>query len=151
MNFYDLTKKEREVLSSKILIEIKSDVEKKGVANFIKYFSDSDTYIRKVAYTSVGKIYKSENIKVERIIVILDELIKHDNELIRQTVINAVGEIGIYLFDNVQHLLETGLKDKHHKVKNAVIGSLKRIGEKNPKSMIEFAEKYVQYEIVCCA
>ena len=64
------------------------------------------------------------------------------SELIRQTVINAAGEIGMHSFTEIEELLGKGLSDPHHRVKNAVIGSLKKIGGKNPEPVFEFAEKY---------
>ena len=60
----------------------------------------------------------------------LNNLYKQKNERIRQTVINAAGEIGIFDFDAIVAFMEKGLFDDHHPVRNAVIGSIKKMGEK---------------------
>lgn len=75
----------------------------------------------------------------------LNSLIKSDNEKIRQTVINASGEIGIIDFRTVEILMEEGLFDSHHSVRNAVIGSIKKMGEKNLKPVLAFAKKYLHH------
>jgi hypothetical protein len=41
--------------------------------------------------------------------------------------------------------METGLFDAHHSVRNAVIGSMKKAGEKNPKPVLSFAKKYLNH------
>ena len=35
--------------------------------------------------------------------------------------------------------------DAHHSVRNAVIGSIKKMGEKNPKPVLAFAKKYLHH------
>jgi hypothetical protein len=47
--------------------------------------------------------------------------------LVRQTVINAAGEIGKFHFEKIQYFMEKGLFDDHHRVKNAVVGSIKKM------------------------
>ena len=43
-------------------------------------------------------------------------------------------------------LFETTLTDEHHSVRNAVIGALKRMCQKNPEQTFKFAYKYIQNE-----
>jgi hypothetical protein len=50
---------------------------------------------------------------------------------IRQTVINAAGEIGKSDFNIAEDFFDTSLLDTHHSVRNAVVGSIKKMGEKN--------------------
>ena len=76
----------------------------------------------------------------------LEKLLKEDDFKIRQTVINAAGEIGKTDFETIQHFLDTGLFDKHHSVRNAVIGSVKKMSEKNPKPVLQWAKKYLHHE-----
>jgi hypothetical protein len=73
----------------------------------------------------------------------LGTFIKSDNERVRQTVINAAGEIAMSDLDCVEHLFDIGIIDQHHSVKNAIQGSLKKAGEKNPEQVIPFCEKYI--------
>lgn len=47
--------------------------------------------------------------------------------------------------DRIFPFLEIALSDKHHSVRNAVIGSLKQTGQKNPKATLEFAQKYLHH------
>lgn len=79
--------------------------------------------------------------KTERVAVVadihknkmLDNLFLEDDYKIRQTVINAAGEIGKADFAAVQHIFDKGLFDTHHSPRNAVIGSIKKMGEVNPR------------------
>ncbi|GDX51087.1 hypothetical protein LBMAG27_01340 [Bacteroidota bacterium] len=145
MSFYQLNKTERQKLVTKISNDILSDIEKATNKKVSQYFSDDDTYIRKTAYLAIGKIYKQDK-KLKKIILsMLNSLIKSDNEKIRQTVINASGEIGIIDFRTVEILMEEGLFDSHHSVRNAVIGSIKKMGEKNLKPVLAFAKKYLHH------
>lgn len=144
-NFYDLTKPERIKLVNKITIEILADITSGRNTHILKYFSDEDTYIRKNAYQSIGKIYKSNKELRTGILNQLDRLIELDNPKVRQTVINSAGEIGISDFKAIENLLEKGLSDEHHSVRNAVIGSMKKMGEKNPEPILKFAKKYLHH------
>lgn len=132
MSFYDLAKEDRvklvEQIKTHIVSEIKSSKFKASTPLIltINYFSDEDTYIRKSAYLSIGRIYIEEETLQSKIISVLDQLHKKDLTHIRQTVINAAGEIGKTDFQIVQHFFEKGLFDEHHSVRNAVIGSVKR-------------------------
>jgi hypothetical protein len=141
MGFYDLDKKERLQLVNKINRNILIDIEKKQNINLINYCSDNDTYIRKTAYLAIGKIYKSHPILQSKILVMLNELYQSDNEKVRQTSINAAGEIGIIEFDKVAHFFDTGLFDEHHSVRNAVIGSVKKNGRKKSWTGFEMGKK----------
>ena len=109
----------------------------------MEYFSDEDTYIRKNAYLATGKIYKEGDTFRKKIISFLDQFFKSDNEKIRQTTVNAAGEIGIKDFETVEHFFDIALFDEHHSVRNAVIGSVKKMGEKNPVPVLKWARKYL--------
>jgi HEAT repeat protein len=109
------------------------------------YFTDDDTYIRKAAYQAVGKIYQAHKNLQPYALDMLEQLAKHENEKTRQTAVNAAGEIGISHFAPIQHIMEQGLFDAHHSVRNAVIGSMKKMGEKNPVPVLAFAKKYLHH------
>lgn len=146
MAFYDLPKEKRvelvEQIKTDILTELKNNKPKKTV----EYFSDEDTYIRKGAYLSIGRIYSENENLQPKIISVLDRLLKEELAHIRQTVVNAAGEIGKTDFKIVQHFFEKGLFDEHHSVRNAVIGSIKKMGEKNPKPVLKWAEQYLYHQ-----
>jgi hypothetical protein len=146
MAFYDLSKEERikvvEQINKDILSEIKNNKPKK----IIDHFSDEDTYIRKSAYLAIGKIYKENKELQFKIIVLLSNLLKKENFKIRQTTINAAGEIGMKEFETVASFFDKGLFDEHHSVRNAVIGSVKKMGEKNPKPVLKWAKKYLHHK-----
>lgn len=114
--------------------------------SIITYFSDEDTYIRKTAYLAIGKIYKANTELQPKILKLLEILLKSGNEKVRQTTINAAGEIGMKEFKSVEHFFDTGLFDEHHIVRNAVIGSVKKMGEKNSKPVLTWAKKYLHHE-----
>jgi len=145
MGFYDLSKAERVKLVGEIKEQIMSDLASGSHQNIVLYFSDEDTYIRKSAYLEMGKIYKeSDRFKI-LIINKLLYLLKFEDYKVRQTVINAAGEIGMVDFEVAEQFMHKGLLDTHHSVRNAVIGSIKKMGEKNPKPVLAFAKQYLHH------
>ena len=146
MSFYDLSKEKRAELTAEMNGIINSEILEGANATILRYASDEDTYIRKVAYLAVGKIYKMDKQLRDRIVRELDRLLENENEKVRQTAVNAAGEIGMVDFDVVEHIMEKGLFDAHHSVRNAVIGSVKKMGEKNPAPVLKFARKYLHHE-----
>ena len=145
MAFYDLPKHEREKLSQNIQAALLSDVKQNQNNHFLTYFSDEDTYIRKCAYLSVGKLYKLNNDLHASLVAVLNNLVSNPNFYVRQTAINAAGEIGIVNFDCIRNLMDIGLFDTHHTVRNAVIGSIKKMGEKNPEPILAWAKQYLHH------
>jgi HEAT repeat protein len=145
MAFYDLSKQERinvvAQISNDILSELKTGDSQKTTA----WFNDDDTYIRKSAYLAVARIYLSNKDLQLKVIELLDALFAHPGFKVRQTVINAAGEIGKTDFTIVQHIFDKGLFDKHHSPRNAVIGSIKKMGEVNPKPVLAWATKYLHH------
>ena len=146
MAFYDLTKPERDLLVKKINQEIEIDLKQNKTHHFSKYFSDDDTYIRKTGYLAIGKIFYAQPQLQSTILSTLNVLIQSKNELIRQTVVNAAGEIGKFHFNKIQHFMDTGLFDHHHQVRNAVIGSIKKMGERNPIPVLTWSKMYLKHK-----
>ena len=146
MSFYDLSKEKRVELVAKMNAVIESELSAGKNTAILRYASDEDTYIRKSAYLAIGKIYKANKDQRARILKELDRLLKNENEKVRQTAVNAAGEIGMVDFDVIEHIMETGLFDAHHSVRNAVIGSIKKMGEKNPKPVLKFAKRHLHHE-----
>ncbi len=145
MGFYELSKPDRVALVAEIKAALLKDLKNKQHTSFLNYFSDEDTYIRKSAYLNIGRIY-FENVSLQKkIFSLLEKLQKEKDFKIRQTVINAAGEIGIKDFETVEHFFDTGLFDQHHSPRNAVIGSIKKMGEKNPKPVLKWAKKYLHH------
>ena len=143
--FYDHSKDERVKLVAVISNNILSDLEKNQTKKILKYFADEDTYIRKSAYLAIGRVYNANKELRKKIIQTLAEIIESTDHSIRQTVINAAGEIGKTDFEIVQGYFDTGLFDKHHAPRNAVIGSIKKMGEVNPVPVLRWAKKYLHH------
>jgi hypothetical protein len=143
--FYDLSKLKRSALVSKIQKDILAELKTARLQKMATHFGDDDTYIRKSAYLAIGRIYVANNELQLQIIKTLDTLLQKEDFKIRQTVINAAGEIGKTDFKPVQHFFDTGLFDKHHSPRNAVIGSIKKMGEVNPKPVLSWAKKYLHH------
>lgn len=144
--FYSLSKQERSELVSKIKNNILTELRSTAFKKTNDYFKDEDTYIRKSAYLSTGKIYFANKDLQSKIIHLLDALYQQDDFKVRQTVINAAGEIGKVDFNTVQHFFDRGLFDRHHSPRNAVIGSVKKMGEVNPLPVLSWAKKYLHHE-----
>ncbi len=145
MAFYDLSKEERNILVEKINQDITFDLSSNETENIIKYFSDDDTYVRKTGYLVIGKLFYSKPELQNVILSNLKNLLKSDTDKVRQTVVNAAGEIGKFHFDKVQEFFDIGLFDKHHSVRNAVIGSVKKMSEKNPVPVLAWAKMYLKH------
>ena len=145
MTFYNLQKQERRNLVNDIFNKILNELKTTKLKNTVAYFEDDDTYIRKSAYLAVGRIYFTNKSLQSKIIKTLDILLQHDNFKIRQTSINAAGEIGKRDFNVVEHFFDKELFDEHHSPRNAVIGSVKKMGEVNPKPVLKWAKKYLHH------
>jgi HEAT repeat protein len=145
MAFYDQPKYERDILVDQINRHIADDILQVKNEYLHLYFSDDDTYIRKTAYLAIGRLYLAQRHQYQTIITALEILLDSNEPKIRQTVVNAAGEIGRYDFGIVRHFFDTGLLDEHHSVRNAVIGSMKKMGEKNPAPVLEWSRKYLHH------
>jgi HEAT repeat protein len=143
MPFYDLPKHERVNVVANISNTILKELENNKLKDTILYFVNEDSYIRKSAYLSLGRLYFSYKALQPKIIKTLDNLLLEEDFKIRQTVINAAGEIGKRDFKIVQHIFDNGLFDTHHAPRNAVIGSIKKMGEVNPETVLHWAKKYL--------
>jgi len=146
MAFYDLSKEARSQLVVQITATMANELASGNHEKIIQYFEDEDTYIRKSAYLSVGRIYFSNKSLQTKIIKTLKLLFTQKDFKIRQTVINAAGEIGKIDFETVRHFFDKGLFDLHHSPRNAVIGSIKKMGGVNPKPILSWAKEYLHHE-----
>ena len=146
MAFYELSKDARQQLVTEINRHLLSDLQASCTAHFLQYFSDKDTYIRKAAYQNTGRIFHAYRSLHEALFRTLDQLFQHENEHVRQTVVNAAGEIGMADFELIADFMRRGLFDTHHCVRNAVIGSIKKMGEKNPEPVLAFARQFLHHE-----
>lgn len=145
MSYYDLTKEQRVKQVAQIKTDVFTGVQKHTFPKIISYLSDEDTYIRKAAYQAIGAIYLEHPALQKKIVSLLNKLLKEKSPHIRQTVINAAGEIGMKDFEAVESFFDRGLFDEHHSVRNAVIGSVKKMGQKNPKPVLKWAKQYLRH------
>lgn len=145
MTYYDLSRVQRATVVTDMTGVILSELNSRKHKQIYIYFNNSDTYIRKNAYLIIGKIFFENTDLQHRIIGLLKVLLKEESHYIRQTVINAAGEIGKRNFQLVMDFFDIGLFDKHHAPRNAVIGSIKKMGEVNPKPVLEWAKKYLRH------
>jgi HEAT repeat protein len=145
MAFYSNSKEVRKEIVKKINGDILADLNKNSTGKIIEYFGNEDTYIRKTAYIAVGNIVLADANKLKRVLNMLDELSSHDDYRIRQSVINAAGEIGKKNFSSVEHFFDKGLNDIHHSPRNAVIGSIKKMGEVNPEPVLKWARRFLHH------
>lgn len=145
MAFYDLNKSDRVQLTAEISAEMEADFRQHSFLAIRSRFADEDTYIRKTAYIAVGRIYSLHPGLRLPILDRLKNLFSDEEHKVRQTVVNAAGEIGKSDFGPVVHFFDTGLFDPHHAVRNAVIGSVKKMGEKNPEPVLAWARQYLHH------
>lgn len=145
MAFYDLPKPDRDSLVKTMELTLVSEFETGLTAAMLQYFSDEDTYIRKATYIIIGRLFQNNFSLQNTILNSLNSLFTNDDFKVRQSVINAAGEIGKHNFQIVQHYFDTGLFDEHHSPRNAVIGSIKKMGEVNPIPVLEWAKHYLHH------
>jgi len=145
MAFYNNSKEVRKQIVKKINDDILADINKNSTHKLLEYFQNDDTYIRKTAYIAVGNIIRNNEKKLKRVLKLLNELFTHDHHHVRQSVINAAGEIGKNNFPVVEYFFDKGLSDQHHSPRNAVIGSIKKMGEVNPEPVLKWARKYLHH------
>ncbi|BDZ69578.1 HEAT repeat domain-containing protein [Methanobacterium petrolearium] len=143
MGYYDLSKEERQKFVLKIKKEIGEDLESGKSTAILHYSSDDDVYIRKNVSTIMGRIYRDQGIFQEEIIQVASDLLKNDDENVRQTAVYMLGEVGKKDADIVFPYLETALRDPHHKVRNSVMSTLKVMGQKKPEPTLKFAEMFI--------
>ncbi|MBU1720976.1 MAG: HEAT repeat domain-containing protein [Bacteroidetes bacterium] len=146
MGLYDLSKHKRADRVEEINQYIAQNLAAGVNDDIIRYFADEDTYIRKAAYQTIGRLFKADYKLQSAIIAELRKLLVSESDHVRQTTINAAGEIGMMDFEAVVEFFDTGIFDHHHSVRNAVIGSLKKMAEKNPKPTLKWAKKYLHHE-----
>jgi HEAT repeat protein len=145
MGFYDLSETERTDLVALIRVEIRRELISGDREKTFFYFNDEDTYVRKSAYLAVGRIYKQEPALAGKILGLFTDFMEDQDFKVRQTVINAAGEIGKSDFGLIEDLFKTALFDPHHSVRNAVIGSVKKMGEVNSKPVLAWAEQFLDH------
>ncbi|MBN2012594.1 HEAT repeat domain-containing protein [candidate division KSB1 bacterium] len=145
MGFYELSPEQRKALVKSIDGDVLHALQTKRLTRLLELSGDTDTYIRKNTYQTIGRRYKSVMILRQDILTILETMLSHENELVRQTAVYALGEIGKIDAPPVFEMLEVAIHDKHHKVINAVIGALKQMGEKNPQPTLAFAAKFIRH------
>ncbi|WP_118973993.1 HEAT repeat domain-containing protein [Taibaiella koreensis] len=145
MAFYDLEKKERAALAADIGRQMREAFLQHDMVLLVLYFSDNDTYIRKTAYTATGRIYAAVPDQQDTITSLLQRLAGHPYDKVRQTAVNAAGEIGKTEFERMRSLFDQGLFDPAHVVRNAVIGSIKKMGAVNPGPVLAWAREYLHH------
>jgi hypothetical protein len=143
MGYYDLTKEERQKLVQKMEDEITQDLKDDNMTLILQYSSNNDVYIRKNVSNIMGRLYRNHGKCKEEIIHVAGDLLKNDDENVRQTAVYLLSEIGKKDADLVFDYLETALRDSHHKVRNGVMSALKIMGEKNPEPTLKFAKVFI--------
>jgi len=145
MGFYDLAKEERQQTVQRMQRAMEQDFCMGAPQQLLAFFSDPDTYIRKAAYLAAGRIFFTMPGLERNICQMLETLMAAEDFKVRQTAVNAAGEIGKRTFERVRHFFDTGLFDPHHAVRNAVIGSVKKMGAVNPAPVLEWAQGYLHH------
>ena len=143
MGYYDLAADERKNIYSKMETEITMAFKSNRVSVLFKYFSDADTYIRRNCALITGRLYSGQPELKQNIPGCMKTLTRDENEKVRQTAAACLGEMG-RTDGAALDILGKLLGDPVSSVRNAVVGALKRIGEKNPAPALAFAKRHMQ-------
>lgn len=142
MAYYDWSKEKRNDIVMAMTATIGQAVATRNVLQIALFCADEDTYIRKNTYLILGRLFEQQQAVLDMII----HLAASEHFSVRQTAVNAAGEIGKHHFDLVQQLFDQALFDTHHAVRNAVIGSVKKMAEVNPIPVLAWAQTYLAHE-----
>lgn len=145
MAFYDLSKEQRKQFVEELQEVVRAELKQSSQKRALAFFGDEDTYVRKAAYTVVGRIWMAEPPLHVALLHLLEQAFGSPDFRQRQTAINAAGEIGKTDFATVQHFFDKGLFDAHHSPRNAVIGSVKKMGEVNPTPVLAWARNWLHH------
>ena len=143
MGYYDLDKVERQKFVRKMEEEITGELKSRKNFSIRHYSSDKDVYIRKNVSNIMGRLYRDQGLYKDEIIQVAEEMLKDDDENVRQTAVYLLSEIGKNDADRVFGYLETALRDPHHKVRNGVMSALKVMGQANPEPTLKFAKVFI--------
>lgn len=145
MGFYDLSKEERIELVHFMEENIRMDLKSSKLSNIELYSADNDTYIRKNTYLILGRLYRDDLELRDEIIKLIEKLYEIGDENQKQTAVYIWGEIGKIDWGLVSKYLEKALTENSSKLKNAVMGALKQVGEKNPNQAMKFSQKFLNH------
>lgn len=145
MAFYDLSKEERQQFTEKVLDTLRDELKHDRQKQSFTHFGDEDTYVRKAAYIAAGRIWLSEPALRPALLHLLEQAFASPDFRLRQTAVNAAGEIGKSDFEPVRYFFDRGLFDEHHSPRNAVIGSIKKMGEVNPGPVLTWAKTWLHH------
>lgn len=148
MGYYKLSKEDRQKTNEKIKEQITTGLKSDIHDEILAYCSDTDTYIRKQVYLQIGRLFLMDPKLHKPILSFLKKYLSNSNFHVRQTIINAAGEIGMTNFEIVEDIFDIGLMDSHHSPRNAVIGSIKKMGQRNPKPVLTWCTRYTHHNSI---
>jgi hypothetical protein len=109
------------------------------------YFENNDAYFRRSAYGCISKIYKNEALIRKNMLRALNSLSDHSDCRIRQTVVNTAYDIRKTDFETVRDYFDNGRFDPHNAPRNALIGSIKKMGKKKTEIVRREYASYLCY------
>jgi hypothetical protein len=145
MGFYDLSKEKRQELLQEMEKSIIIDINNLDTGYIAKYAADEDTYLRKNCYLILGRLYRDNSDYRSFIFSAAKSLFKSSDENEKQTAVYIWGEIGKMNVDMVAQCFEVAFYDDNPKVKNAIMGALKQMSEKNPQPTLKFADLHLNH------
>lgn len=131
-------------MEKNIIVDL-NDNETSHITHIREYASDEDTYIRKNCYLILGRLYRDNEDQRSFIFSAAKSLFESSDELERQTAVSIWGEIGKMDLDTVAPCFEVAFLDEKHQVKNAVMGALKQMSQKNPRPTLKFVASHLNY------
>jgi 3-methyladenine DNA glycosylase AlkD len=141
MGFYAQPKERRDQIVARMLLKLSAGLKRQDDVFVHSCASNPDTHLRKWTYVLMGRLYKENAMYRKQVLAVTNKLVADTNFRVRQTAVYIAGEIGD--FKSVSTVLEKGLIDQHHAVRNGVIGALKTMGKRNPKPTIVFAKRHL--------
>ena len=142
-SYYHLSREERDELIEEIERGVKQDLKNGASGAAERFGSYPDTYIRRMVSRVTGWLYRDRPDLRYGIVDLLETLLRHPDEKVRQTAVYTIAEIAIADKEDALRLLDLAVHDPHPAVRRGVVGVLKKMGKRDFPTVLQFALRYL--------
>jgi HEAT repeat protein len=144
-SYYHLSREDRDELIEEIERGIKEDLKGRVSVVAERFGSYPDTYIRRMVSRVLGWLYRDRPDLRSGIMDLLEKLLRHPDEKLRQTAVYTIAEIAIADTQDALRLLDLAVHDPHPAVRRGVVGVLKKMSQRDFPTVLQFALRYLHH------